>query len=285
MRNLINGRSLCSLFLVLICFAITVGCSGSHAERVKTAALPGLHAASQDVYLPSKTVPDSLVLLPPPPAAGSTAFALDEEYSREGLALRDTAAWTLAILDADLTFPNMAGTYSCALDAPITEQDTPHLYSLLSRIKAYTNLSTKTAKEHYQRPRPFFLNKEPLCTPEERGKLEKNGSYPSGHNAVGTAMALILTEISPERTDAILARGQAFGLSRIICNVHWYSDTLQGRYMGAYTVASLHADPQFRDDLIAAKADLEAVRARGLKATRDCKAEAAAMDLQRSLYR
>lgn len=281
MKNFINSSR---LVLVLTCFAVMVGC-GAHAERGKSAALPGFHTGFPGGYLPSKAPPNSLVLLPPPPTVGSTAFALDEEYSRKSLALRGSSAWALATLDADMTFPNAAGTYSCALNALVTEQDTPRLYRLLSRTLAYVSLSTRTAKEHYLRPRPFLANKEPICTPEDREKLAKSSSYPSRHNAAGMAWALILAEISPEQADAILARGQAFGVSRMICNVHWYSDTLQGRYMGAYTVASLHADPQFRDDLKAAKAELEAVRARGLKATRDCTAEAAAIELQKSLYR
>jgi len=98
------------------------------------------------------------------------------------------------------------------------------------------------------------------------------------------AWALVLTEISPAQTDTILARGQAFGVSLIICNVHWHSDMLQGRYMGAYTVARLPANPEFRTDLEAAKAELEIVRTKGLKPTRDCSAEKAGMDLQKSLY-
>ena len=94
---------------------------------------------------------------------------------------------------------------------------------------------------------------------------------------MGWAWALILSEISPEQTDAILARGRAFGESRVICNVHWQSDVIEGRFMGASTVARLHADPTFRADLQAAKAELAAVRAKGLKPLRDCAAEAAAM--------
>ena len=47
--------------------------------------------------------------------------------------------------------------------------------------------------------------------------------------------------------------------------------------MGASTVARLHADPTFRADLEAAKTELAAVRAKGLKPQRDCAAEAAAM--------
>ena len=105
----------------------------------------------------------------------------------------------------------------------------------------------------------------------------KDGSYPSGHTAIGWAWALILCEIAPERADAILARGRAFGESRNICNVHWHSDVVEGRFMGAAAVSRLHADPAFCAELEAAKAELVAVRAKGLKPTRDCQAETDAL--------
>src|SRR5262245_66260918 len=97
--------------------------------------------------------------------------------------------------------------------------------------------------------------------------------------------ALMLTELSPEQTDAILARGRAFALSRVACNVHWMSDTLQGRYMAAYTVARLHADPTFQSDLHAARTELAAVRAQAPGAGRDCGAEAAGIAAQQALER
>jgi len=174
-------------------------------------------------------------------------------------------------------FPHAVGTFSCALNAPITEEDMPHLYILLRRTMTDVGLSTYTAKDHYSRNRPFVLNKEPICTPDEKTELEKDGSYPSGHTAIGWAWALILSEISPEQTDAILARGRAFGESRNVYNVHWHSDVIQGRFMGAGAVARLHADPTFRTDLEAAKVELATVRAKGLKPKRDCSVEASAM--------
>jgi hypothetical protein len=90
----------------------------------------------------------------------------------------------------------------------------------------------------------------------------------------GWAWALILSEIAPEQADAILARGRAFGQSRVICNVHWQSDVIEGRFLGAATVAILHADFVFRADLESAKAELATARGKGLKPTRDCEAEA-----------
>jgi acid phosphatase (class A) len=122
-----------------------------------------------------------------------------------------------------------------------------------------------------------MMNKQPICTPDEQELLRKNGSYPSGHTAVGWAWALILTEIAPDRADAILARGRAFGESRNVCNVHWHSDVAEGRFMGASAVARLHADPVFLAELEAAKAEYKAALSKGLKPSRDCDAEAAAL--------
>lgn len=72
-------------------------------------------------------------------------------------------------------------------------------------------------------------------------------------------------------------RGRSFGESRLVCNVHWQSDILEGRFMGAATVARLHANADFREDIEIARAELAAVRAKGLPPGRDCAAEADAL--------
>jgi hypothetical protein len=149
----------------------------------------------------------------------------------------------------------------------------------LSRSFSDICSSTYAAKNHYKRARPFQYNHEPLAAPVARVFLEKDPSYPSGHSALGWGYALILTELAPDRTDEILARGRAFGESRIVCNHHWFSDVVWGRFMGAATVARLHADPTFLADLEAAKAEFAALRAKGVLPTGDCQAEAAALAL------
>jgi len=232
--------------------------------------LPGILAG----YLDTEALPNSLELIPPPPGEGSAAFALDEEVIRKVLPLRDTPRWNLAIEDANLDFPEALGAFSCALGIPITDKDTPHLCMLLRRSGADAGLSTYTAKKHYQRKRPFMVNGEPVCTPEKEELLRKDGSYPSGHTALGWAWALILTEIAPDRANAILARGRAFGESRSVCNVHWHSDVVEGRFMGAAKVARLHADPVFCAQLEAAKAEYHDAVAKGLLPSRNCEQEA-----------
>jgi acid phosphatase (class A) len=135
--------------------------------------------------------------------------------------------------------------------------------------------STSPTKTKYQRARPFTVNAAPICTPALEGRLRNDGSYPSGHVAIGWGWALILAEVAPDRTDAVLARGRAFGQSRVVCNLHWMSDTDEGRVMGAATAAKLHDQAEFLADLAAARAEVAAARARGLAPTRDCAREAA----------
>ncbi len=268
--------SLRKRLFVLLAIAITAGCA-SVEQQAGPMAVPEIHPGILAGYLQPGEHPDSLALIPPPPAEGSAALALDEEVSRKSIEQRGTPRWELAAKDAELMFPEAAGAFSCALGIPITEQDTPHLYMLLRRTLADAGLSTYTAKNHYQRKRAFMVNEKPICTPEDEAGLRKDGSYPSGHTAIGWAWALILCEIAPDRCDAILARGRAFGESRNICNVHWHSDVVEGRFMGSAAVARLHADPAFRAEIEAAKVQLEAVRAKGLKPIRNCEAEADAL--------
>ncbi len=228
-------------------------------------------------YLPKEAVPDSSALLPSPPALGSAAEALDHEIARDNLAFRGTPRWKLASMDADLLFPWAAGHFSCALGAEVTLQNTPRLYEMLRRTMVDAGAATGAAKIRYLHARPFMLDSQPTCTPDQEHTLRTSGSYPSGHSAVGWAWALVLSEASPDQSEAILARGRAFGESRLVCNVHWESDVIEGRFVGAATVARLHAQPEFLADLAAAKSELAAARAKSLPPQNDCKFEAEAL--------
>ncbi len=242
-----------------------------------TAPVPEVRPGIPAGYLAPDAIPDSLALVPPPPAAGSAALAQDHAVMRAALALRGTPRFTQATRDADLDFPFAAGTFACALGVGIDAQRTPATYRLLRRTLMDAAVSTRVAKERYQRTRPFVENGAPTCTPDEEAALRGNGSYPSGHVAIGWTWALVLAQAAPGHSNALLARGRNFGESRLVCNVHWHSDMLQGRFMGSGTFARLQSDPVFRADVAAASAELAAARAQGLAPDRDCAAEAAAL--------
>ena len=229
-------------------------------------------------YLAPSELPDSLALLPPPPALGSAAETLDQRIARDALALEGTPRYKLAALDADLSFPAASGTFACAIGVAIKPETTPTLVRLLRKTLADAGAATGAAKDHYRHARPFMLDSRPSCQPEAEEALRKNGSYPSGHTSIGWAWSEIVAEIAADRADAILARGRAFGESRIVCNAHWASDVMEGRLVGAATVVKLHAKSEFRDDLAKAKAELDAARAAGEPPQRDCAEEKRAIE-------
>ena len=250
---------------------------GAGAVAADEAMVPEVRPGVLAGYLPHAALPDSVALLPAPPAEGSAALALDQETNRGDLALQGTPRWRLAGMDANLAFPWAAGDFACALNTSVTQADTPRLYQLLRRAMSDAGAATGAAKDKYHRTRPFMVNKQPTCTPGAEDNLAQNGSYPSGHTAIGWTWALILSEIAPDQSDAILARGRAFGDSRLVCNVHWESDVLEGRFVASATFARLQADPTFLADLDAARSELAAARAKKLTPQRDCKFEAEAL--------
>ena len=262
--------------LVMACLMFVAGracITPSYIPTTVPEVLPGILQG----YLALNEAPDSLTLLPAPPDKESAAFAADQEAFRETRPLINTPRWAQAIKDANLNFPEAPEAFSCALDAPITEKVMPNLYMLMRRTLSDAGWATYAAKNNYKRVRPFIVNKTTTCTPDREAELAKEGSYPSAHTSIGWTWALILSEIAPERADAILSRGYAYGQSRVICGVHWQSDVTAGRIIAAAVVAKLHTDSVFRAQLEAAQKELATVRAEGLKPAINCKAEAAAL--------
>jgi acid phosphatase (class A) len=255
------------------------GSPASLASGVVPAQAPELRPGVLAGYLPRAALPNSLTLLPAPPAAGSAALATDEAVFASTRASMSGPRGALAAADNELGFPKAADRFACALGVSITPERTPHLVTLLRRSFVDAGLSTYAAKDHYVRQRPFAQHATATCVPHEEVKLAKDGSYPSGHAALGWAWALILAEMAPERADAILARGLAYGQSRVVCGVHWQSDVDQGRVMGAAALARLRADPVYQAQFVLARQEVTAARAKAwLPAPTTCAAEAAALD-------
>ena len=254
-------------------FAVLAGCATVTPPPTE---LPEVRPGYVAGYLQPNDLPDSKALLAPPPAAGSAAMAADAETYKATRALRDTPRWALAAKDAELRFPQATEVFSCALGMAVSAEATPHLNMLLRRVRMDSSRANDAPKDHFKRPRPFMVTKEASCTPKEEARM-KPDSYPSGHASIGWAWALTLAEVAPDRANAILARGLAYGQSRVVCGVHWKSDVEAGRIVGASTVSRLHADPVFTAQVAAARKEVEVARAAGAKSPLDCAAEAKAL--------
>ena len=264
-----KSRRMNVIFIALLACCLHA-CATVEQEQQPLKDVPEIRPGILQGYLPMDKPFQSVEFVPASPEENSAQQQLDTAVSNYALTLWGSPRWEMAKHDAHLGFPAAANTFSCALGVEISEQQTPELYMLLRRTLADVGLATYSAKNAYQRKRPFMVNGQPTCTPDEEDALRKDGSYPSGHTSIGWGWALILAELSPHQAEAILARGRAFGESRLVCNVHWYSDVVAGRMVGAGAVAALHTNQQFLDAMAAARAELDRVRADGLAPDMAC---------------
>lgn len=210
-------------------------------------------------YLTEAEMPNSFLLLSPPPEHNSSFFELDLEHARKALESKDEARFLQAAIDADLSFPFAVKSFESIIGMQISESKTPKLYVLMRRVMTDAGLSTYAAKNYYKRERPFMVNNQKTCTPDQENILYKVGSFPSGHAAVGWAWSLVLIKLFPEKEKEILKRGHDFGESRIVCNVHWYSDVKMGRTMGQATVECLWGNSDFLADWDSVKKEIQEI--------------------------
>jgi acid phosphatase (class A) len=205
-------------------------------------------------YLEESEVANSLELLPPPPEAGSILFLYDKARYDWGKLQRDTPRGEQAVSDARVNGDGVPFAFSEAFGIEITRDKTPELYRLIINMREDAgDLATRHAKEYYMRVRPFSFFNEMTCNPEQQEELSTNGSYPSGHTAIGWATALVLAEVNPDRQNEILKRGFEMGQSRVICGYHFQSDVDAARIVASAVVARLHANDAFVKQLNKAK--------------------------------
>ena len=225
-------------------------------------------------YLPMGSWVDSVVLLPPPPEPGSAAKAADDAVFQLSRNLIGSARWAQAEKDAALSFTKAAEAFQCALGVNINAEVAPHLSMLLRRTLTDAGLATYKAKDFYKRQRPFMAGNDVTCTPKDEAALRKDGSYPSGHAAVGWAWGLVLTEVAPERANALVQRGKSFGQSRAVCGVHWQSDVDGGQLLASAVVAQLHGNADFNEQLALARKEVAIALGAVSQASSDCATEA-----------
>lgn len=255
----------------LLLFLLSLMCMTATAQT-KDGKVKG-HSTNPDVYfLEIDQVPNSLQLLPGPPDPASVAFLYDQARYNWGKMQRNTPRGEQAFQDARIGGQHLPDAFSEAFGININPQDTPEIYKLIVGMREDAgDLTTRAAKDYYNRQRPFSFYGEMTCNPEQQEELSTNGSYPSGHTSIGWATALVLSEINPDRINDILQRGYQMGESRVICGYHFQSDVDAGRITGAGVVARLHADPGFNAQLEKAKKEFAGLKKAGKVAPHNAK--------------
>jgi acid phosphatase (class A) len=207
-----------------------------------------LRASNTNSYFTADKL-DFLALLPPPPASNSIEQAADltEVRTVHNMCSPDEAA--LAKSETKFTLFSFAP----AIGAGFQPGKFPRTEELVERALKTASGVVDTAKDYWQRPRPFVID-----TNLASGDLEKTYGYPSGHSTRGTLLALLLAELFPDHRDAILAEGRMIGWHRVEIARHYPTDIFAGRVLAQAIERELKAEPGFEQDFAAAQAEIAA---------------------------
>ncbi len=206
-----------------------------------------------DGYLTTSDLPAGEKFLPPPPDTTGQRFVGDWVMYQWGKANRNGTRGAQASTDASISGIVLCKVFTPAFGMTLSAARTPQIYKLLNTMRQDVVNATTSVKNKYPRKRPYDQFHDSSLIPSNEASSKNSSSYVSEHAAVGWATALILAEINIDRQDTILSRGYQYGESRVIAGYHYESDVECGRVVGMATVARLHANDAFNEQLEKAK--------------------------------
>lgn len=198
--------------------------------------------------------PDGIALLAPPPAPGSAEAAADLEMARAVFKARTPAESAHAKRSAGLSF----SLFEPAIGPVFQLDKLPRTEALLKKVKSEIHDPIYKAKDYWKRVRPCNVD-----TNLTWGPPEESFSYPSGHSTAGTVYGLVLSEIFPDKKDAIMEIGYGIGWDRVLIGKHYLTDVRAGRVLAQAIVREMLANPSFQADLAAVRAEVQAAQQAG----------------------
>ena len=223
------------------------------AARAEYALLKGL----PEDYDPAAEadVPHGERFLNNPVDTASYRYIADLSQYWHAMPLRYTPRGEQAAEEAEYSVAMMQKVFGEAMELTLTDEDTPAISALIATVLDKASETADRLKPIRFRKRPFVQLNEPSFVAGDEEKERGKSSFPSGHTNLGWSEALVLAEVAPEFQDEILRRGFQYGYNRLIVGYHWFTDIEASRQLAAALVARLHADPQFRDMIAAARAE------------------------------
>lgn len=191
-------------------------------------------------------------LLPPPPAAGSAAAQHDLDAVLAAQASRTPQDMAAAKADTERSVFRFADVLGGSVQASAL----PETEAFFERVAELDKASAKDAKMYWKRPRPAVISDQVHPLSKEK---PDDWSYPSGHATFGYTVAVLLSNMVPEKRAAIFARADLYAQHRVVMGVHFPSDLEAGKLAGAVIAAQILRDPQWQRDYNAARDELRHV--------------------------
>lgn len=245
---------------------------------------PAAPAATGDVpltgYLPAELNAQIGQATPLPPEPGSAAEAADRAATAAlyGSYGPGSPRWTLAQYQAQIDPPLALAHFDCPLGTRLSEEPPPALVRLFNRALIDISASARVAKARIFRPRPFVDDPAIETCIRVDDTYRTNSSAPSSHATAGIVFGLIMADAAPDQAEALQARGNAIGESRLVCGLHYEADVHAGQQLGRDLFEQIRATPGYQSEIAQARVELAAARALG-RTNPACAAERLALGL------
>jgi acid phosphatase (class A) len=209
--------------------------------------------APKGSYFIDPKVLDLSLIIPAPPAQDS-AVVKAELAELHQIELARTPA-QVAAAQADDAEEDIF-VFRTVLGAKFTAEALPLTAALGAHVHSDEPVASNGLKALFARPRPYQFDAtlHPVCK-----TTAEHNSYPSGHTVSGYLLAFTLAEMVPERRKEILERADDYAHNRLVCGVHYQSDTVASRTVAYAAFGYMLATPRFQMELAAARAELRGV--------------------------
>lgn len=223
-------------------------------ESSEKESFAGSRFLSDDICL--KIVKD----LPQPPSESSEKFADDIKYYKWGKEEREKKNIRQEALREDEA--SIFALFSSVLGMKVSKNNTPEIYKLAKTAINDALFASHKGQEHFKRTKPYvYFHEESLTSKGDGADFnDKENSYPSGHSTHGWILALVLSNIAPEHSEALMKCAEQYATYRVIMGRHWKSDIDAGRTLAITIFSKEVVSPKYQQQLIKAKAEYKSMR-------------------------
>jgi acid phosphatase (class A) len=202
-------------------------------------------------YYVNPSLLDLAVILPSPPTQDSQTTKAELVYVHRVEQTRTPEQ--VAAAQADDREEDLF-IFTHVIGSRFTRHDLPLTAALSAHVHNDEAVMSEPLKGIYKRPRPYNYDSSlhPVC------KTDKEPSYPSGHSMSGYLLAFTMAEIVPEKKQEILVRADDYAHNRVVCGVHYPTDTEASRRMAYAIFGNMMASARFQSELAAARAETRA---------------------------
>lgn len=216
------------------------------------AVFAGGGGAAAQLRVLSEDEADVLSVLPGPPNDGSPEAKL--ELSELKTIIAEASDERKAAAKWDDANENI-GIYNDVLGVDLAS--IPSVKAVFDDVQNDRKIAIDRAKTHFKRKRPPAVDSSIQPCGEIRDMMS---SYPSGHASWAYASGNVLVAMLPRMANEILERSASFAESRLVCGMHFPSDTFGGQVAGTAIADRMLEKPEFRARVDAAAEDLIAAR-------------------------